>query len=346
VPHILEIDSVTKIFRRRGGGEVIAVDNATFTIDEARSSMVAVAGESGSGKTTLALLMMGQHEPTRGVVRYRGQDLAKMTREEKSQLRREIQPIYQDPYGAYNPYYRVDHVLEMPIKRFKLADGKEEAERLIGEALDLVGLRSGETLGRYPFELSGGQRQRLMVARALICRPQVIMADEPVSMVDASLRATILSSLQELNRRFGIFVVYITHDLTTAYQICDNILIMYSGAVVEAGSVEQVIRDPRHPYTQLLISSIPLPDKSKRWVDLEMGEDPILFASRANEGCRFAPRCPRAMDVCWQTVPPLYLPDEHRTVACYLYSADPVLQSADVAEVFEYASQGGPNGQT
>ena len=239
--HFLQVDRVTKVFTRRGGGRVLAVDNVTFSVEEGRSTMVAIAGESGSGKTTLALLMMGQHEPTSGAVRYRGKDLAEMSAEEKSQLRREIQPIYQDPYGAYNPYYRVDHVLEMPIARFNLADSKEEADRKIQEALELVGLRRGETLGRYPFELSGGQRQRLMVARALLCNPRVIMADEPVSMVDASLRATILSSLQELNRRYGISIVYITHDLTTAYQICDNILIMYSGAVVEAGSLSSVI---------------------------------------------------------------------------------------------------------
>ena len=261
-----------------------------------------------------------------------------MSAEEKSQLRREIQPIYQDPYGAYNPYYRVDHVLEMPIARFNLADSKEEADRKIQEALELVGLRRGETLGRYPFELSGGQRQRLMVARALLCNPRVIMADEPVSMVDASLRATILSSLQELNRRYGISIVYITHDLTTAYQICDNILIMYSGAVVEAGSVEQVIRNPLHPYTQLLISSIPLPDKSKRWVDLDTGEDSMVFEPKENRGCRFAPRCPRMMDACWEVVPNLYTPDEHRAVACFLYRDSPVLESGDVAEVFTYPS--------
>ena len=284
--------------------------------------------------------MMGQHAPTRGTVRYRGRDLARMSREERRQLRREIQPIYQDPYGAYNPYYRVDHVLERPISRFNLADSKADAEHLIQESLELVGLRAGETLGRYPFELSGGQRQRLMVARALICRPQVIMADEPVSMVDASLRATILSSLQELNRRYGIFIVYITHDLTTAYQICDNILIMYSGVVVEAGWVERVIRDPRHPYTQLLISSIPLPDKSKRWVDLSTGqEEGMLVTPQENKGCRFAPRCPRAMDMCWHAAPELYMPDEHRTVACYLYRDEPVLESADVAQIFRYATR-------
>jgi oligopeptide/dipeptide ABC transporter ATP-binding protein len=338
VSHFLEVDRVTKVFTRRGGGRVLAVDNVTFSVEEGRSTMVAVAGESGSGKTTLALLMMGQHEPTKGAVRYRGRDLATMSAEEKSQLRREIQPIYQDPYGAYNPYYRVDHVLEMPIARYNLAESKAEAERKIQEALALVGLRGGETLGRYPFELSGGQRQRLMVARALLCNPRVIMADEPVSMVDASLRATILSSLQELNRRYDISIVYITHDLTTAYQICDNILIMYSGAVVEAGSVEQVIRNPLHPYTQLLVSSIPLPDKSKRWVDLDTGEDPMVFEPRENRGCRFAPRCPRVMDTCWKVVPSLYTPDENRAVACFVYRDSPVLESADVAEVFTYPS--------
>ncbi len=333
---LLEVDKVTKIFKRRGGGQVVAVDNVTFSIEEGRTTMTAVAGESGSGKTTLALLMMGQHQPDAGVVRYRGRNLAEMPRQEKLRLRREVQPIYQDPYGAYNPYYRVDHVLEMPIKRYKLASSKAEAERLIGEALELVGLRAGETLGRYPFELSGGQRQRLMVARAMLCRPRVIMADEPVSMVDASLRATILSSLQALNRRYGISVVYITHDLTTAYQICDNIIIMYAGSVVEAGTVEQVIRNPLHPYTRLLISSIPLPDKSKRWVNLDMEESLPVASPPKSTGCKFAPRCPSATDRCWHTRPFPYLPDENRTVACFLYLDSPVLESGDVAEVFQY----------
>ena len=337
---LLEVDRVTKLFGRRGGGRVIAVDNVTFSLEEDRSTMVAIAGESGSGKTTLALLMMGQHVPSSGVVKYCGKDLSTMSREEKSQLRREIQPIYQDPYGAYNPYYRVDHVLETPISRYELADSEEEAERLIEEALELVGLRGGETLGRYPFELSGGQRQRLMVARALICQPKVIMADEPVSMVDASLRATILSSLQELNRRYGISVVYITHDLTTAYQICDNMLIMYSGSVVEAGTVEQVIHNPKHPYTQLLISSIPLLDNRERWVDPDAGTGDLGVVSslRQTTGCKFAPRCPREMEMCWHTRPPLYTPDDDRAVACFLYRGDPALESGDVAEVFQYPS--------
>jgi len=340
VSNVLETEHVTKIFKRQGGGQVVAVDDVTFSLREGRSTMVAVAGESGSGKSTLALLLMGQHEPTHGVVRYMGKDLAEMTAAEKAQLRREIQPIFQDPYGAYNPFYRVDHVLQMAISHYGLAESEDEAAELIDEALRLVGLRPEETLGRYPFELSGGQRQRLMVARAMICQPKIIMADEPVSMVDASLRATILSSLQALNQQYGISVLYITHDLTTAYQICNNIMIMYAGQVVEAGSVEQVIRHPKHPYTQLLISSIPLPDINQRWVDMDQLDEGLSSseeAPRVSEGCKFAPRCPHAMSVCWQKRPAYYQPDEYRAVACFLHQAAPELPSADVADAFEYS---------
>lgn len=152
--------------------------------------------------------------------------------------------VFGIPYIIY--FYWVDHVLQMPIKRFGLAQSKAEGRRLIEDAMEKVGLRPAETLGRYPHQLSGGQKQRLMVARALLCQPKVVMTDEPVSMVDASLRATILSSLRKLKQDFGISILYITHDLTTAYQISENILIMYAGSVVEAGSVEQVIRNPKH----------------------------------------------------------------------------------------------------
>jgi oligopeptide/dipeptide ABC transporter ATP-binding protein len=340
VTKILETSQATKIFKRRGGGEVVAVDGVTFSIEEGRSTTVAIAGESGSGKSTLSLLLMGQHEPTSGVVRYLGKNLEEMNGHEKARLRREIQPIYQDPYGAYNPFYKVDHVMEMAISHYKLAQSKAEATDLIVDALNAVGLRRNETLGRYPFELSGGQRQRLMVARALICQPKIIMADEPVSMVDASLRATILSSLQALNRQFGISILYITHDLTTAYQICSNIMIMYSGVVVESGSVQQVIQDPKHPYTQLLISSIPLPDTTTRWVNLDSEEeDPTMVrSSRETTGCRFAPRCPHALDMCWDSKPGLYTPDDNRAVTCFLYRDSPVLESGDVSEVFDYVS--------
>ncbi|MFN8444161.1 MAG: ABC transporter ATP-binding protein [Caldilineaceae bacterium] len=330
---LLQVQNVSKIF----GGEglrkkdvTVAVDDVTFSIADDRPTITAIAGESGSGKSTLALLMMGQIAPNSGQVMYRGKDLARMTRDEKSTLTRELQPIYQDPYAAYNPFYRVDHVLQMPIKRFGLASSKEESRQLIEQAMEKVGLRPAETLGRFPHQLSGGQKQRLMVARALLCQPKVVMADEPVSMVDASLRATILSSLRKLKQDFGISILYITHDLTTAYQISENILIMYAGSVVEAGSVEQVIRKPKHPYTQLLVSSIPLPDKNKRWGGVEIEE----VQTRKSTGCKFAPRCPMAMEECWSQRPAFYTPDQERTVACFLYKEHPTLPSPDVSQVF------------
>ena len=168
-----------------------------------------------------------------------------------------MQAVFQDPFEVYNPFYNVDHVLTTPVAKFYPKASKEEGVAMIEEALRAVGLRSDETLGRYPHQLSGGQRQRVMVARALLLRPRVIVADEPVSMVDASLRATILESLLNVHRLYNISIIYITHDLTTAYQLCENILMMYRGYVVEAGSVDLVIKDPQHPYTQLLIDSIP-----------------------------------------------------------------------------------------
>jgi peptide/nickel transport system ATP-binding protein len=338
---LIHVQNVSKIFGSEGMRHkdvTVAVDDVTFTLADERPTITAIAGESGSGKTTLALLMMGQLPPNAGKVLYRDKDLARMTRDEKTTLKREVQPIYQDPYAAYNPFYRVDHVLQMPIQNYKLAKNKQEARLLIEEAMEQVGLRPAETLGRYPHQLSGGQKQRLMIARALLCRPKVIMADEPVSMVDASLRATILSSLRKLNQDFGISIVYITHDLTTAYQISENIIIMYSGAVVEAGSVEQVIRAPKHPYTQLLVSSIPLPSKEKLWGGGETVE--VQTSVKKSAGCRFAPRCPKAMDVCWTNKPALYTPDEDRAVACYLYESSPVLASSDVAQSFRKNGQG------
>ena len=332
---LLHVKNVTKIF----GAEAllkkaitIAVDDVTFSISDDRPTITAIAGESGSGKTTLALLMMGHLSPTSGEVSYRGKNLASMSREEKATLRREVQPIYQDPYAAYNPFYRVDHVLQMAIKHFNLAKTKADTNQMIEEALQLVGLRSNETLGRFPHQLSGGQRQRLMVARAMLCRPKLIVADEPVSMVDASLRATILSSLRKLNQDFGISIMYITHDLTTAYQICENIIIMYSGVIVEAGSVQKVIRSPQHPYTQLLISSIPQPSKLKAWGGGETEE--AQTSTRNSAGCPFAPRCPKAMEHCWSHKPPLYRVDEERAVNCFLYDSSPKMESPDVAKVF------------
>ncbi len=270
-PPLLELKHVTKIY---GGGflnsenRTVAVNDASFIIQEDQPRIVTIAGESGSGKTTMTRMLLGSVTPTHGEMYYRGKDYRKLNRRERRQFQLEVQPIFQDPFESYNPFYKVDHVLHAPIKNFKLAESKADRDRMVVESLQMVGLQPDETLGRFPHQLSGGQRQRIMVARALLLKPRVILADEPVSMVDASLRATILDSIQNLNRDLGITVIYITHDLTTAFQISDDILIMYRGNVVEYGDVAKVIHNPQHAYTQLLIDSIPQPDPDNRWGEI------------------------------------------------------------------------------
>lgn len=319
--NLLELTAVTKVF---GGGlfsrsgRTVAVDDVSFAIDADVASLTAVAGESGSGKTTLARLLLGIIRPTAGQVIYDGQDVSQMSGEQRRVFRREVQPIFQDPFEVYNPFYKADHLLHVAIEKFRLADTRQERARLINEALETVGLRPEEMLGRYPHQLSGGQRQRMMVARALLLKPRIILADEPVSMVDASLRATILESIRALNRDLGISIVYVTHDLTTAYQICDNILVMYKGSVVEQGSVEQVIKTPRHPYTRLLVESIPQMGTDTNW---EAGAVNLMSIDETTDltGCKFADRCPEVMERCSTAHPPRYQIAADVSTACYLY---------------------------
>jgi oligopeptide/dipeptide ABC transporter ATP-binding protein len=315
---LIEARSVSKVF---GGGmfdksHTLALDNFSFSIAATPPSVTAIVGESGSGKTTLARLLLGLIAPTSGQVLYKGTDLSRLKQRDRRELLRDIQVIFQDPYEVYNPFYKVDHVLETPIAEFKLAESPQAQKRLMEDSLRAVGLRPDETLGRYPHQLSGGQRQRIMIARALLIRPSIIVADEPVSMVDASLRATILDSLRQLNREFGISLIYITHDLTTAYQISDNIVVLYRGSVAEAGDVELVVKQPKHPYTQLLVSSVPQPDPRQPW-----GSLPQLERTGANGtgGCKFADRCPHVMLVCRQEAPPLYRTEPRRAATCFLY---------------------------
>lgn len=331
----LELRNVSKIF---GGGlfskkRTVALDDFSLTVDIEQPTVRAVAGESGSGKSTLGLLLLGFLAPTQGAVLYRGQDLRTLGRTEWLDFRREVQAVFQDPFSVYNPFYTVDHVLTVPIAKFKLAKSKAEETKLIETALAGVGLRPEETLGRFPHQLSGGQRQRIMVARALLTKPRLIIADEPVSMVDASLRATILESLRKLNQEFGISILYITHDLTTAYHVSKDILILYRGSVAEAGDVEQVIKAPKHPYTQLLVNSIPWPDLNRQWakspVRAAKGTQPFV----TDHGCKFANRCPQVMAMCGQQPPPFYQTEERRVAACYLYQDAPPLANEKMMQV-------------
>lgn len=327
---LLEARGVRRTF---GRGRVAAVADASLVIPADDPVVVAIAGESGSGKTTLARLLLGILPPTGGSVRYRGASLRALSTQGRRAFRRQVQAVFQDPFEVFNPFYRVNHTLTVPIAKFFPALSRRERRQRIEEGLQAVGLRPEETLGRYPHQLSGGQCQRIMVARALLLDPRVIVADEPVSMVDASLRATILETLSRIHRERGISLIYISHDLTTAYQLSHTILVMYQGAVVEVGDVEQVIKAPKHPYTQVLVRSIPLPDAKRRWgrgaVEAALGEGAAIPSTTG--GCAFAERCPHVMPRCRRQPPPLVQTDTGRAAACYLYEDAPVLSEEQVA---------------
>jgi oligopeptide/dipeptide ABC transporter ATP-binding protein len=332
---LIEFRNVTKVF---GGGvfdktRTVALENFTMRLDDQPPRITAIVGESGSGKTTLARLLLGLETPTEGEVLYRGQDIHQLDKRVRMDFLRDVQFIFQDPFGAYNPFYKVDHILIKAVDKFGLAKRRSEAYDLIDDALTTVGLRSDEVLGRYPHQLSGGQRQRIMVARALLLKPRLIIADEPVSMVDASLRATILSNLQKLNREFGISIIYITHDLATGFQISHNMLVLYHGSVVEAGEVGLLVQDPYHPYTQLLMNSIPLAIPERTWKQDEAAGATVRMDADY-VGCKFANRCPHIMPHCQQKHPPLYLADRYRAAACYLHEQEQILQGAGIEHVF------------
>ncbi len=345
---LLELRNVTQIFSSGpfwNREHNYAVNDVSFTLSDKPALITAVAGESGSGKTTLGRIMLGFQRPTLGQVLYQGNDVNAMNSAGRKEYRRQVQAVFQDPFSVYNPFYKIDHIFTVAIARFGLASSRDEARHLIEEAISGVGLRPSETLGRYPHQLSGGQRQRVMVARSLLLKPQVIIADEPVSMVDASLRATILETLRELNNNLGIAILYITHDLTTAYQVADNIMIMYRGHVVEAGDVEHVINDPKHPYTRLLVQSIPMPDPNRRWADMRGVNDPPYAGIDVDETmCPFVNRCPDGIPDCAEAVPNTYALDQHRISKCFLYRDAGVVSDHNITSYFNIRGPASENG--
>ncbi|MCI0399058.1 MAG: ABC transporter ATP-binding protein [Chloroflexi bacterium] len=324
---LLDISHATKIY---GGGffhsshQVIALQDFNLTIPEKPAKVTTIAGESGSGKTTLANAVLGFVRLTSGQIRFRGHDISQLNRQQALEYRRQVQAIFQDPYAVYNPFYRVKHIFDLVIRNFKLAENKREAREMIEDALQVVGMRGGEILEKYPHQLSGGQRQRMMVARAYLVKPSLIVADEPVSMVDASLRAMILDIMLRLRDEHNISFLYITHDLSTAYQVCDQIVLLYQGIVAEKGDTVKVIENPKHPYVQALIDSIPVPDPTQKWSEDIVLPDEEELRIRIDSGCRFYPRCPYRMDRCLVKQPPLYHIDgvAHQA-ACYLYDDKP-----------------------
>ena len=320
---LLQIRNATKIYQQRSFGgdiqDVVALDSFNMNIPKAPATITTIAGESGSGKTTLANLVLGFENLSSGSITFEGQDMSQATAAQQKNYRREVQAVFQDPFSVYNPFYRIQHVFDMVIKNFGLASSKTEARDMMEESLNKVGLYGEDVLRKYPHQLSGGQRQRIMMARAYITKPKLIVADEPVSMVDASLRASILDVMMRL-RDSGISFIYVTHDLSTATQIGDQIFILYQGGIAETGDSLKVINEPHHPYVQLLVNSVPMPDPDIKWegtIELPAEEE---MRTTAKAGCRFYPRCPDRMDRCLSKKPDLYPIDTiDHYASCFLH---------------------------
>ena len=297
-------------------GFVRALDGVSFELRPGEA--VAVVGESGSGKTTLAKTILGLHAPTKGEIVFDGRTV--LGRDDLQWYRSRVGYVQQDPYGALPPFMNVQRILEEPL----LINGvtpKEGRLYRIQKVLDEVKLTPVEDfLPRFPHMLSGGQQQRLVVARAMILEPQLIVADEPVSMLDASVRVEILQLLRGLQAKHNVSVIYITHDLSTVRYFCERVFVMYAGKVIEQAPVGQVVHTPRHPYTQALLAAIPDPDpdNASRIREVPAGEPPSLL--HPPSGCRFHPRCPFFMQgICEVEVPPDFEPSPGHRVACYLY---------------------------
>jgi peptide/nickel transport system ATP-binding protein len=323
---LLEVDRLEKHFDQdtnivetllnRKKEKVKAVDDVSFTLG--REDVTGVIGESGCGKSTLLRTLIGLYEPTGGTIRFKGRDLSTFSKRDWKEFRSDVQIIFQDPFNSLDPKFTVRDTLEERL----IIHGMEVTDRAIAEALEQVKLTPPEKyLERLPRQLSGGEKQRVAIARALIVDPELILADEPVSMLDVSTQAAVLNLLSDLIDNLGLSMVYISHDLSTVSHICDNVNVMYLGRIVERAPTKPLLNDPKHPYSQALIDAIPIPDphvgRERTSID-GSPQDPIGIG----EGCRFRDRCPERMDVCEKS-PVFYDLDgddvTDRHVACHLY---------------------------
>jgi oligopeptide/dipeptide ABC transporter ATP-binding protein len=303
---------------RRPQLAVHAVEGVSFSVSQ--GEILALVGESGCGKTTTAQTVLRLLDPVSGSIRFEGRDITSLDGRALRPLRRRMQIVYQDPYESLDPRFRVRAAVEEPLVIHRIGSKQDRALR-VREALERVELTPPELfLDRYPHELSGGQRQRVAIAAALVLEPNLLVADEPVSMLDVSVRAGVLALLDEL-RRAGLGIMMITHDLSTAARFADRIAVMYLGRIIEEGPARDVVRNPQHPYTKALLSVVPARDpRLRRTPEVLKGEAPD--AVRIPPGCRFHPRCPIAIDACQETDPELRVPREassreHRA-ACIL----------------------------
>ncbi|MCP4402286.1 MAG: ABC transporter ATP-binding protein [bacterium] len=320
---LLSVQELTKVFYIGQGfsrEKLVAVNQVNFDLEMQRPEIFTVAGESGSGKTTVANMLLTFEEPTSGKILYKGNDISRIQGyENRMRFMHEIQAVFQNAFATFNPLKKVDTYLFETERNFKVSNNGGGRHEMIEQSLNLVGLTLKDVRGKYPNEFSGGQLQRISIARALITSPSLLIADEPVSMVDASLRMSIVNLFKDLKEQRGVSVIYITHDLATAYYVSDRIAIMLRGNIVEMGTVEKVLVDPLHPYTKILKESVPEPDPDKKW-EKEVAFTDLETKEYSLQGCKFAGRCPAVMDVCRNIDPDLRVADG-RAVKCHLYSA-------------------------
>ncbi len=316
---LLELTQLRKLFPIKGGlfsetRHVHALDGITLSL--AKGEVLAIVGESGCGKSTLALTLLNLEKPTEGKIIFKNQDITNPKGAEVKALRRNVQMIFQDPYESLDPTMTIVELVAEPLVIHKLFKTKAERVAKVKEALEDVGLSPAESyMSRYPHELSGGQRQRVVIASALVLEPELLIADEPVSMLDVSIRADILNLLSDLQKNKGISFIFITHDLSTAASFANRIAVMYLGRIVELGTTHEVLKNPQHPYTKALLSVSPVANpRLRRKRQILEGDPPNPI--NLPKGCRFAPRCPAVTNQCKEIDPQLESVNTSHEVAC------------------------------
>lgn len=321
--YILEVRNLKKYFQAGQPGWFSRKDRFVHAVDDIdlklkRGEVIALVGESGCGKSTLALTLMGLEQATEGEIIFDGKDITHLSDKERKEVRQHIQMVFQDPYESLNPTQTIEEIVMEPLIVHGIGENLDERRERVRNALEDSGLKPAETyMSRYPHQLSGGQRQRVVIAGALVLEPHLLVADEPVSMLDVSIRAEIINLLAELQKSRGISVIFITHDLGTVGYFADQAAVMYLGRIVEIGKIGEVLKNPKHPYTQALLSVIPVPNprlRKKRMILQGETPNPIDLPS----GCRFHPRCPVAIDICKETDPRLISVSDTHQAACLL----------------------------
>ncbi|MBM7579543.1 ABC transporter ATP-binding protein [Jeotgalibacillus terrae] len=320
---LLKVENLKKHFPIRGGilgkevGSVKAVEGVSFEVKKGET--LGIVGESGCGKSTTGRMLLRLIEPTEGKVYFEGQDVTKLSTGDMRKLRRDMQMVFQDPFASLNPRHTVEKILEEPMKVHGIGTSKERKQK-VRELLEIVGLSSYHAK-RYPHQFSGGQRQRIGIARALMTQPKLIIADEPVSALDVSIQSQVLNLMQDLQKEFQLTYIVIAHDLGVVRHISDRVGVMYLGRMAELTDSEKLYDKPLHPYTQALLSAVPIPDPLYE-KDAVVLEGDIPSPSNPPSGCAFHTRCPFKMDVCSQKVPELREHEPGHYVACHLYTEE------------------------